>query len=256
MTETSMIDPESIPQQGECPSGARYHIQGETLPSLVLHVPKGTTIIADPAAFQYRTDTFDVSANPFKQGLGNMAKRMLSGESAIWQEFTATQDGDVAFHTSIPGVIVPVMLQPGQEIFCQPGAFMAAEEGVQVSARVPGLLAGMFGGEDILMQKITGPGMVFLDMGGTVSKRTLEPGEKLIVNTGNVAMFSEGVEYKTEWVKGWNILQQGLFNTTLTGPGEVYLQSMSPQQLATSIARHLPTPQNVGVDAASSLFER
>ena len=132
----------------------------------------------------------------------------------------------------------------GKEYIAQKNAFLCATKNVSVSAYVTGVKAGFFGGEGFILQKYSGQGLAFLELDGTIVERELAPGEVIKVNTGNVAAFETSVEYSSEMVKGFaNILfgGEGLFLTTLKGPGKVWLQTMSAAGLAQRIIPYIPT---------------
>jgi len=171
------------------------------------------------------------------KGLG----RALSGESMFMNTYTADVDGaEISFASSFPGRILEFDLRQGETIIAQKKAFLCSEKSVNLSTHFQKKLgAGLFGGEGFIMQKIEGPGKVFLEIDGDIVEKTLGPGEKLKVDNGYVAAYDELVKMDIETVKGVkNILLggEGLFLTTLTGPGKVYLQSMPVSNLAGLIA--------------------
>lgn len=133
----------------------------------------------------------------------------------------------------------------GEYFICQKGAFLAGESSTELSVAFrKKIMQGAFGGEGFILQKVAGPGTVFLEFDGHIEEINLAPGERIKVDTGNVAMFESSVSYDVEMVKGLkNIFLggEGLFLTTLQGPGKVYLQSMPVQNLAGLISRYVPT---------------
>ncbi|HHX23369.1 MAG TPA: AIM24 family protein, partial [Thermoanaerobacterales bacterium] len=144
-----------------------------------------------------------------------------------------------------PGKIVPIHLQAGESIICQKSAFLCAEHSVKLATHLKKKLgAGFFGGEGFILQKVTGPGWCFLEIDGEAVEYQLGSGEKMKVDTGHVAVFESSVNYDIEMVKGFrNILfgGEGLFLTTLQGPGKVWLQSMPINNLAARIIPYIPS---------------
>ena len=151
----------------------------------------------------------------------------------------------IAFASSFPGSVKAFDVSPGQEIILQKSAFLASEAGVELSVFFnKKLSSGLFGGEGFILQKYSGSGSVFCEIDGSVETIDLAPGELLRVDTGNIAAFETSVQYSAEMVKGFkNILfgGEGLFLSTLLGPGRVWLQTMTSSELAKKIIPYLPT---------------
>ncbi len=173
-------------------------------------------------------------------------KRSLGGGSFFVTDFTARGQGHVAFAPRFPGTIMPVSLADGQSLICRKETFLCAEKTVTLEiAWQKRLGAGFFGGEGFILQKVTGPGTVFLDLSGEVVEKDLAPGERLLVHAGHVGVMDPTVSFDIQMVSGFkNVLfgGEGLFLATLTGPGHVALQSMPIMNLAEEIGRYLPTP--------------
>ena len=140
----------------------------------------------------------------------------------------------------------------GGDVIAQKSAFLCAESGVTVSAHlVKNLGAGLFGGEGFVLQRLSGNGLAFLEIDGSVCEKTLAPGESLIVDTGNIAAFEATMQYEVTMVKGFrNVLfgGEGLLNTRLTGPGKVWLQTMTMPGFAKRIIPFLPQPSNTTIN--------
>jgi len=215
-------------------------ISGDSLPVVTCKLNKGESMITENGGMSWMTEglTMETSTNGgVLKGLG----RALSGESMFMNTYTADVDGaEIAFASSFPGRILEFDLRQGETIIAQKKAFLCSEKSVKLSTHFQKKLgAGLFGGEGFIMQKIEGPGKVFLEIDGDIVEKTLGPGEKLKVDNGYVAAYDELVKMDIETVKGVkNILLggEGLFLTTLTGPGKVYLQSMPVSNLAGLIA--------------------
>ena len=178
-------------------------------------------------------------------GLGKMFSKAFSGESMFQNIYTAKGAGMIAFGSSFPGQIKPITVAPGQEMILQKSAFLAAESGVDLSIHFNKKLgAGLFGGEGFIMQRLSGRGTAFVEIDGELIEYELSPGQKIVVDTGNVAGFTPGVQMEIQQVPGMKnklLGGEGLFNTVLTGPGRVWLQTMPICNVAASIRPYIPT---------------
>jgi uncharacterized protein (TIGR00266 family) len=178
-------------------------------------------------------------------GLFAGLKRAMGGGSLFITEYIADQPGHVAFAPRFPGTIMPVALGAGQSLICRRETFLCAEYSVSLDIAFQQRLgAGFFSGEGFILQRVTGPGTVFLDLSGEVVEKQLAPGERLLVHAGHIGMQDPSVQVDFQMVRGFrNVLfgGEGLFLATLTGPGRVWLQSMPVMNLAEEIARHLPS---------------
>jgi uncharacterized protein (TIGR00266 family) len=183
-----------------------------------------------------------------KGGLMKGLGRMFTGESLFVATYTASRPNqEIVIASTFPGSIASIELK-GQSMIAQKSAFLCAQPTITVSVYLTKSFgAGLFGGEGFVLQRYTGFGQMFLEIDGSLVERILAPGEKIKVDTGNVAAFEETVQYQAEMVKGFkNILfgGEGLFLTTLTGPGKVWLQSMTLPTFAKQLIPFLPKPSN------------
>ena len=172
--------------------------------------------------------------------------RMFAGESLFMATYRARQAGSViAFASTVAGRVLPVDVTATGGMICQKGAFLCAQNGVNLSITFSKKLsAGLFGGEGFILQDLSGQGMAFLEVDGDLVEKVLQPGEILKVDTGNVVAFERSVSYEVETVKGLgNIFfgGEGLFLTRLKGPGRVVLQTQNIAEFAGRIARFIPT---------------
>ena len=178
-------------------------------------------------------------------GLGKMFSKAFSGESMFQNIWTANGDAMIAFGSSFPGRIVPIEVGPGKSWILQKRSFLAAERGVELSMHFnKKAKTGIFGGEGFIMQKLSGSGIAFAEIDGDLVEYELAAGQQMIVDTGNVAGFEESVSIDTQMVKGAkNIFLggEGMFNTVLTGPGRIWLQTMPISNVAAAIAPMLPS---------------
>jgi uncharacterized protein (TIGR00266 family) len=177
-------------------------------------------------------------------GIGKMFGRAFSGESMFQNRYTAEGDGMIAFASSMPGEIRAFEIGPGKEMICQKSAFLASTSGVELSVFFNKKVgAGFFGGEGFIMQKLSGNGVVFVELDGYIKEYDLQPGQKMVVDTGYVAAMEPSVQIDIQTVAGLkNKLfgGEGFFNTVLTGPGKIWLQSMPVSALAGSILPFIP----------------
>jgi uncharacterized protein (TIGR00266 family) len=229
-----------------------YHIDGTLLPVLTVKLSPGQRIYSSSGGMSWMTQQVEMETNT-GGGLGRMFKRAISGESLFIVDYYVNQgEGEVAFANEFPGKIVPLNLADGEQVIVQKDSFMCAEKSVDVDLHFRKRLgAGLFGGEGFILQKLTGPGMAFVNFDGEIIEKTLAAGEVLRVDTGHVAMFQPTVDFDVEIIKGFkNLLLggEGLFMATLRGPGRVFLQSMPLDKLARKIAQFMP---QVGGDGQS-----
>lgn len=225
----------------------RYEIFGETMPAVTVYLQPGESMITQSGGMSWMSDGIQMETN-MRGGLGGAFGRMLTGESLFMATFTATRPGDeITFASTMPGQIRTFAIRPGYEIIAQKGAFLCAERGVQMSPYLTrGVRGGLFGGEGFVLQRISGEGMLFCEMDGSIRQIDLAPGERIRVDSGNIAAFEVTVGYSAEMVKGFkNILfgGEGLFLSTLTGPGRVWLQTMTVSELAKKLIPYLPQPR-------------
>ena len=173
-----------------------------------------------------------------------MFGRAFSGESMFQNIYTATADGEIAFASSFPGQILAVELGGGRSIIAQKKAFLASEGGVEMSVFFQKKVAGgFFGGEGFIMEKFTGNGMVFLEIDGSIKEYTLASGEKKVMDTGHLVMMDDTCSLDVVSVKGLKnklLGGEGLFNTVVTDPGRIVVQTMPIAKTAEIIDSFLP----------------
>lgn len=221
----------------------KYEIFGGEFPGVKFNLEPGEAIVSQAGGMAWMDPSIQMETR-VPGGIGGAFGRMLTGEGIAMNVYTSHRpNSEIVFASTIPGRILPVELS-GESILAQKTAFMCATRGVQMRAEVTNVKAGFFGGEGFLLQRISGNGTVFLECSGSVVCKDLAPGETLLVDTGSLVAFEETVRYDIERVKGVkNIFLggEGLFLTKMTGPGQVYLQTMSVSNLAAAIIPYLPT---------------
>ena len=221
----------------------KYEIKGEPLPVAICSLQPGESIICESGAMCWMSPNMQMET--VGGGAGKMLGRMFSGESLFQNRYTAKGGpGLIAVGSSFPGSIRAIQVDPAHPIVTQKRAFLAAEPGVELSVFFQKKLgAGFFGGEGVIMQQLSGNGLVFLEIDGSTVEYDLGPGEQIIADTGYVAMMDASCRMDIQAVKGMkNMLfgGEGLFNTVVTGPGHVVLQTMPLTGFAGAIASVLP----------------
>lgn len=226
----------------------QYRIEGGNLPVVVCHLEPGESVFTESGGMAWMSEGIRMETNMEGGFFGGLA-RSLAGESFFMVTYTCGRErGEIAFASSFPGTIIDMVLDHGESIICQKRAFLFAERSVSLEMYFKRRLgAGLFGGEGFILQKLTGPGRVFLEMDGDIVKRQLGPGELLKVDTGHVAAFTPNVKFDISTVKGFkNILfgGEGLFLTDLQGPGTIWLQTMPIENIAKRIIPFMPRDKN------------
>ncbi|MCI8873633.1 MAG: TIGR00266 family protein [Lachnospiraceae bacterium] len=223
----------------------RYQVIGDTMPAVeVVFDAAGETMYTQSGGMAWMSEGVSMDSN-MRGGLGKSIGRMFSGESLFMATYKAERPGSmIAFASTVAGEVLPVDVGACGGMICQKGAFLCAEETVNLSvALTKKMSAGFFGGEGFILQDISGKGMVFLEIDGNKVEKQLAPGEVIKVDTGNVVAFEKTVKYEVETVKGLkNIFfgGEGLFLTKLTGPGRIVLQTQNFNEFAGRIARMIP----------------
>lgn len=222
-----------------------YTIEGEPLPAVICTLEDNEVMITEKGAMSWMSPNMQMETTS-NGGIGKMFGRAFSGESMFQNRYTARNgSGMIAFASSFPGSIRAFDISPGQEIVAQKSAFLASTEGVELSVFFQKRVAsGLFGGEGFIMQRLSGNGVVFLEFDGYVKEYELSPGQQIVIDTGYLAAMSSTCSVDIQTVPGVkNILfgGEGLFNTVVSGPGHVWLQSMPVAQLAGAIRPFIPS---------------
>lgn len=223
----------------------QYQIQGETLPVVICTLNPGETMITERGAMAWMTPNMKMETTT-NGGLGKAFGRAFSGESMFQNRYTAQGGaGMIAFASSFPGNIKAFEVAPGKEYIFQKSAFLAAESSVNLSIHFKKKLgAGLFGGEGFIMQKVSGNGTVFAEFDGHVVEYDLQPGQSLVLDTGYLAAMDATCTMDIQTVSGVkNVLfgGEGLFNTVVTGPGHVWIQTMPVSAVAGVLGGYIAT---------------
>lgn len=220
----------------------QYEIKGGAFPVVVCQLSDGEQMITEKGSMVWMSPNMEMKTSG--GGVGKMFSKAFSGEGMFQNIYTARGNGMIAFGSSFPGQILPLSIGPGQDIILQKSAFLASEPGVQLSIHFNKKIgAGFFGGEGFIMQRISGRGMAFAEVDGELVEYTLGRGQQMVVDTGNVMGFESSVAIDIQQVKGLKnkfFGGEGFFNTVLTGPGKIWLQTMPISGVAMSIYPFLP----------------
>ena len=221
----------------------RYEIKGGAFPVVVCELADGEQMITEKGSMVWMSPNMQMDTRG--GGLGKMFSKAFFGESIFQNIYTARGAGMIAFGSSFPGQIKAVTIAPGQDMILQKTAFLAAEPGVELSIHFNKKLGtGLFGGEGFIMQRLSGSGVAFAEIDGELVEYELREGQQIVADTGNVAGFTAGVKMEIQQVPGMKnklLGGEGLFNTLLTGPGRVWLQTMPISSVAASIRPYIPT---------------
>jgi len=223
----------------------KYSIEGGSLPVVICYPEANQTICTESGSMSWMSPNMKMETNS-GGGFKKMMGRLFSGDSIFMNEYTPQgASGMIAFASSFPGSIIPYEVTPGNGIIVQKSGFLAMEKGLELSIYFQKKLGkGFFGGEGFIMQKITGNGLVFLEIDGYCKEYELGVGESIVLDTGYLAAMSESCTMDIQSVKGVkNMLfgGEGLFNTVVTGPGKVYVQSMPVINTANALSPYLQT---------------
>lgn len=215
-----------------------YQITGGNFPVLICKLQSGEAMKCQAGAMTWMDPAVKMETKT--GGIGKMLGRMFSGENIVENRYVAESAGEIAFGGSFPGEIRAIELSGGKSIIAQKGSFLACTEGVEMSVffqkKVSG---GLFGGEGFIMQKYSGNGTVFIEIGGGVQEYTLAAGQQKIIDTGYLVCMDDTCTMDVQTVSGVaNVLfgGEGLFNTVVNGPGKIMLQTMPETNLIGKIA--------------------
>ncbi len=221
----------------------QYSIEGKPFPVAIVTLENNESVVCQKGAMTWMSP--NVAMQTKGGGIGKMFSRALSGEAMFQNIYTAQGgQGQIAFGASVPGEIMSVEMKPGMSIVAQKSAFLASSPDVTFEMFFQKKLgAGFFGGEGFIMQKFSGSGMLLLEIDGSLISYTLEAGQSLLIDTGYLAAMDATCSIDIETVKGvGNALLggEGFFNTKVTGPGRIWLQTMPITHLAGSLSRFIP----------------
>lgn len=230
----------------------RSEITGSTLPVLTITLEGGETILAEPDRLSWMTANIAMHTTAATGGAGGLfgaLGRAVAGGGLFMTEFTAERsEGFVAFAATVPGNIVQTEVHEGRGYLIHRHGFLAGSASLSLSIGVQQSLgSGLFGGNGFILQKLSGSGTAFVELGGEIVSYDLEAGQELLVHPAHVGMFEEGVSFEITTIRGVkNMLfgGDGLFLVRLRGPGKIWLQSLTPVKLAHALRPYLPSGEH------------
>ena len=224
----------------------RYEIKGGDLPVVVCQLETGEQMQCEAGSMSWMDDGIEMQTQG--GGIGKMFGRMFTNESLFLNHYTARRPGEIAFASSFPGSIKVVEVTPARPIIAQKGAFLASCGNIEMSVFFHRKFSsGLFGGEGFLMQKFSGSGLVFVEIDGSAVEYDIPAGSRKIIDTGYLAMMDASCSMDIQTIKGVkNVLfgGEGLFNTVVSGPGHIILQTMPVSKTAAVIRKYIPTQSN------------
>jgi uncharacterized protein (TIGR00266 family) len=232
----------------------KSRVTGTTLPVLEIGLEAGDKIISEPGQFSWMSPNVVLQTNAMTAGakgfLGVLG-RALSGGGLFMNEYHVNDgQGMVAFAAKVPGTIMEVPVAPGQSYMIHRHGFLCGTAGVELTIGFQRSLgAGIFGGEGMILQKLSGSATAWVELGGEIVTYDLKPGESLKVHPGHIGMFDSTVNFDITLIPGLkNALfgGDGLFIAQLTGPGTVWLQTLTMPNLAHALLPYM------GREAATS----
>ncbi|MBR7039421.1 MAG: TIGR00266 family protein [Oscillospiraceae bacterium] len=221
-----------------------YEIQGKPYPVAIMNLAAGESVVCQRGAMTWMSSNMEMQTKG--GGIGKMLGRALSGDSMFQNTYTAQGGpGMIAFASTVPGEIMEIEMAPGRDIVAQKSAFLASSPSVSFEMFFQKKLgAGFFGGEGFIMQRFSGTGTLLLEIDGSLISYELQAGQSMLVDTGNLAAMDATCSIDIQTVKGIGNMflgGEGLFNTKVTGPGRVWMQTMPLSNLAGAIARFIPS---------------
>lgn len=223
----------------------RYTIEGETLPVVICQLETGESMITERGSMAWMSPNMKMETSS-NGGIGKVFGRMFSGEGLFQNIYTAQGGpGLISFASSFPGSVKAFEISPGQEMILQKSGFLAAESGVNLSVHFhKKLSSGLFGGEGFILQKLSGKGIAFAEFDGHVVEYELGSGQQMVIDSGHLAAMTASCQMDIQMISGVkNVLfgGEGLFNTVITGPGHIWLQTMPISSVAGALIPYIPS---------------
>jgi uncharacterized protein (TIGR00266 family) len=222
----------------------RYEISGEPLPVVTCYVEPNEVLITERGSMCWMSPNMKMETT--SGGIGKAFGRMFSGEALFQNKYTALEkQGTISFASSFPGSILAFEISEGNEMIVQKSGFLASELGVELSVFFQKKIgSGLASGEGFIMQKLSGHGIAFVEFDGSIKTYDLNEGESMIIDTGYLAAMSTSCKMEVEAVPGFKnklLGGEGFFNTKVTGPGKIYLQTMPISAVASSLVPFIPS---------------
>lgn len=221
----------------------KYEIKGGNLPVVICTLDKGEEIICDSGAMSWMDPCMKMETST-NGGIGKAFGRMINGETIFQNKYHATDNGIIAFSSSFPGAILAFDIVPGKEIIVQKSSFLACESGVNMELFFnKKLKTGFFGGEGFVMTKLSGQGTAFVEIDGSTVEYDLAPGQQMVIDTGYLTIMDATCTLEAQTVPGIKnkfLGGEGIFNTIVTGPGRIVVQTMPTSAFVSNIIPFLP----------------
>lgn len=239
----------------------KYKIIGDNLQIVNIELSRGESVYSEAGRLVYKSENVKMEAE-VKGGLSGAIKRVMTKESFFLAKFTCESGtGLVGFAESLPGKIKIITIPAGKSFIAERGAYLCSESGVNIDFQFAKIGAAFFGGEGFILQKLTGPGNVFLHAVGDLVEYNLEKGQTIQVSTSHLVGFDPTVTYDIQrpgGIKTSLFGGQGIFLARLTGPGRVILQSMTKEKLSAElgISPHAALAAGIGLGIAGNMMRR
>ena len=221
-----------------------YQIKGEPLPVAICNLEAGEVMITEKGSMCWMSPNMKMETST-SGGIGKAFGRMFSGESFFQNRYTAVGNQGMIALISFPWFHSVFDISPGKGMIVQKTAFLASESTVELSVYFQKKIgSGLFGGEGFIMQRLSGNGKAFIEIDGSAVEYELEAGQKMIVDTGYIAAMAETCKMDIQKVPGVKNMMfggEGVFNTVVTGPGKIILQTMPISSVAASIRPFMAT---------------
>lgn len=223
----------------------QFEIKGEPMPVVICYLQPGETMVTESGSMSWMSPNMKMETST-NGGIGKAFGRMFSGDSLFQNNYTAMGgEGMIAFASSFPGSIRSFDITPERPMIVQKSGFLASESGVELSVHFQKRLgAGFFGGEGFIMQRLSGHGKAFIEIDGYAMEYSLAPGQSMVIDTGYLVAMDASCQMDIASVPGMKnkfLGGEGLFNTVVTGPGNIILQTMPASNLAMTLRPFFPT---------------
>ncbi len=220
----------------------KYDLKGTVMQILSTELEEGETITSEPGKMAYMSDNVEMDTGA-KGGILSSIKRKFAGESIFLVDYTPQSgSGVVTFASEVPGKVVPVELGEDDVLIGQKDAWLCSKDVIPDASATKRISSGFLGGEGMILVKMEGPGLVFLNICGELEKVKLDAGEKIRIDTGCIGAFDADMDYSVDRVKGIKNLAfggKGLFLATIEGPGTVWVQSLPIDEFAGKISQYI-----------------
>lgn len=220
-----------------------YEIKGAPFPVVECTLGPNESMLSDSGAMAWMDSCLEMETTS-NGGISKAFGRMFSGETMFLNRYTSSAIGKIAFSSSFPGEILAIDLSGGKEIVVQKSSFLCSEETVERKTFfAKSFSTGIFGGEGFVMSKYYGEGIMFVEIDGSVEVKELSPGQKITIDSGYLAMMDATCKMEVKTVSGLKnkmLGGEGFFNTVITGPGRIWLQTMPISAIAQTLTRYIP----------------